>query len=247
MADTVALRFLGSGDAVGSGGRFQTCLYVEGLTEGFLIDCGASSVIAMKRHGIDPSTIGWILLTHLHGDHFGGLPFLILDGQFSRRTLPIVIAGPPGIASRVEAAMEIFFPGSSRITRRFPLEFIELPERVATGVGPSMVTPFTVCHPSGAPSYAMRVQLGEKILSYSGDTEWMESLVEVAADTDVMVCEAYFFDKKIPYHLDYATLLKQRGRLACRRLIMTHMSDELLHRLDEVEIEAAEDGKIVPL
>jgi ribonuclease BN (tRNA processing enzyme) len=78
-----------------------------------LIDCGASSLIAIKRSGIDASRIGWILLTHLHGDHFGGLPFLILDGQFSRRTLPLVIAGPPGVASRVQTAMEVFFPGSS--------------------------------------------------------------------------------------------------------------------------------------
>src|SRR5262245_36276660 len=135
MAKQIELRFLGSGDAFGSGGRFQTCLYVSGLADGFLIDCGASSLIAMKRNRIDASRIGWALLTHLHGDHFGGLPFLILDGQFSRRTLPLVIAGPPGVASRVESAMEVFFPGSSNVTRHFPLEFIELTERAPTQVG----------------------------------------------------------------------------------------------------------------
>jgi ribonuclease BN (tRNA processing enzyme) len=241
------LLFLGSGDAFGSGGRFQTCLHVGTSSNSLLIDCGASSLIAMKRSGIDPSEIGWILLTHLHGDHFGGVPFLILDGQFNRRTLPLVIAGPPGVGNRVEAAMEIFFPGSSRIARRFPVEFIELTERVPTQVGPSVVTPFAVRHPSGAPSYALRVQCGEKVISYSGDTEWTESLVDVARGADLFVCEAYFFEKKISYHLDYRTLCKHRSRLECRRLILTHISQDLLHRLAEVEMEAAKDGQIVDL
>lgn len=247
MAQQIEVHFLGSGDAFGSGGRLQTCLYVAGLPHGFLIDCGASSLSAMKRNGIDPSSIGQILLTHLHGDHFGGLPFLVLDGQFSRRTLPLVIAGPPGVGGRVEAAMEIFFPGSSKAPRRFAVEFIELSERVPTRVGPSLVTAFAVCHPSGSASYALRVQLGEKVISYTGDTEWTENLVELAAGADVLVCEAYFFEKRIPFHLDYATLVKHRAELNCRRLIMTHMNEDLLHRLGETEVEAAEDGMVAVL
>ncbi len=247
MTKQIELRFLGSGDAFGSGGRLQTCLYVSGLDDGFLIDCGASSLIAIKRNGIDASRIGWVLLTHLHGDHFGGLPFLILDGQFSRRTLPLVIAGPPGVASRVQAAMEILFPGSRDMTRRFRVEFVELAERLATQVGPSVVTAFAVRHPSGSASYALRVQVGEKVISYSGDTEWTESLLDLARDVDLLVCEAYSFEKRIPYHLDYATLLKHRSELGCRRLIMTHMSDDLLCRLDDAKIEAAHDGTVIPL
>ena len=53
----VAVRFLGSGDAFGSGGRFQTCIHVRSATMGFLIDCGASSLVAMKRFGVDPAGI----------------------------------------------------------------------------------------------------------------------------------------------------------------------------------------------
>jgi len=142
--DEVRLQFLGSGDAFGSGGRFQTCLHLSGRGDSFLIDCGASSLIALKRAGLDPSEIGCVLLTHLHGDHFGGLPFLILDGQFARRTRPLVVGGPPGVRERVEAAMEVFFPGSSKVDRRFAVEFVELRERVPALVGPVSVTPFLV-------------------------------------------------------------------------------------------------------
>lgn len=243
----VSLQFLGSGDAFGSGGRFQTCFLLRGASGDMLIDCGASSLIAMRRAQIDPSEIGWVLLSHLHGDHFGGLPFLIVDGQFNRRTRPLVIAGPPGVRARVEGAMEVFLPGSASIARRFTTEFIELSERVAHPVGPATVTPFAVQHVSGAPSYALRVEYDGKVIAYSGDTEWTESLLDVARGADLFICEAYFFEKKIKYHLDYRTLREQRGRLACGRLILTHMSQDMLSRLAEVEFECADDGQIVVL
>jgi ribonuclease BN (tRNA processing enzyme) len=245
--DRFELQFLGSGDAFGSGGRFQTCLLFRSAGDALLIDCGASSLIAMKRSGVDPSQIGWILLSHLHGDHFGGLPFLILDGQFSRRTLPLIIAGPPGVAKRVEEAMEVFFPGSSRIARRFTIEYIELTERVPTRVGPFLVIPYIVQHPSGAPSYALRIESKSKVLAYSGDTEWTDALLDAARGADLFVCEGYFFEKRIAYHLDYRTLMQNRHRFECRRLIVTHMSQELLDRLGEMEIEAAEDGKVIAI
>jgi len=243
----VQLQFLGSGDAFGSGGRFQTCVLLSGAGGSLLIACGASSLIAMKRAGVDPSEIGWVLLTHLHGDHFGGLPFMVLDGQFSRRTHPLVVAGPPGTRARVEAAMEVFFPGSSRVERRFAVEFVELAERVTAAVGPVRVTPFPVEHASGAPSYALRVEYGGKVIVYSGDTEWTESLVEATRGADLFICEAYFFEKRIKFHLDYATLRDQRKRLGCSRIILTHMSQDMLGRLAESEMESATDGQVVVL
>src|SRR5262249_43238586 len=239
------LRFLGSGDAFGSGGRFQTCLHLQQGDQNLLIDCGASSLSAMKRVGLDPSNIGGALISHLHGDHFGGLPFLILDSQFSKRTRSLLIAGPPGVRDRLMAAMEIFFPGSSSATRRFPLEFIEVSEYVPTPLGPWTTTAFPVRHPSGAPSYALRVQFGAKIMGYSGDTEWTDTLVAAAEGADLFICEAYSFEKHIPYHLSYKTLLARRDELKCKRLVMTHMHQDLLDRLSEVTIEYANDGQVI--
>jgi ribonuclease BN (tRNA processing enzyme) len=241
----VELRFVGSGDAFGSGGRFQTCLLLSGGSEPLLVDCGASSLVAMKRAGVDPGGIGCIALTHLHGDHFGGLPFLILDGQFSRRTRPLAVAGPPGVQARVEAAMEVFFPGSSAAARRFDTAFLELTARVPAALGPATVTAFPAVHASGAPSYALRVEYGDRVVAYSGDTEWTEDLVEAARGADVFVCEALFFDRKIRYHLDHATLLAHAARLGCGRIILTHMGPDMLSRVGESPFEHAEDGQVV--
>jgi ribonuclease BN (tRNA processing enzyme) len=239
----VKVRFLGSGDAFGSGGRFQTCIHVESGASQLLLDCGASSLIAMRRFGVDPQAIDTVILSHLHGDHFGGVPFLVLDGQFKRRTRPLLVAGPPGVEKRVREALEVFFPGSTRIERKFETRFVELADRVAVEVGPVHVTGYEVSHASGAPPFALRITGEGKIVTYSGDTEWTESLVDAARGADLFIAEALSYDKRIRYHLDLATLLEHRSRLDCRRLILTHMGEDVLARLDGLAVEAAEDGK----
>ena len=104
------LTIVGSGDAFGSGGRFNTCFLLETSKAKLLVDCGASSLVALKALGIDPNGIDGIVLSHLHGDHFGAIPFLLLDAQFlADRDRPLLIAGPPGTPAR---------PASARADRR---------------------------------------------------------------------------------------------------------------------------------
>ncbi len=243
---TLTLTFLGSGDAFGSGGRFQACVLARGAGAAFLIDCGASSLVAMRRYGVAPNDIDAILVLHLHGAHFGGLPFFVLDAQLvSKRTAPLTVAGPPGIEARVREAMEVLFPGSSQTEQRFALDFVELPAAVPTALAEVAVTPYAVVHASGAPAYALRVECAGKVVAYSGDTEWTETLVRAADEADVFICEAYFYEKQVRHHLDYRTLMAHRSELGCRRLIVTHMSADLLSHLAEIDVEYAEDGMTV--
>ncbi|MDQ4063300.1 MAG: MBL fold metallo-hydrolase [Actinomycetota bacterium] len=243
----VSVRFLGSGDAFGSGGRFQTCIHVQ--TDGpdpahLLMDCGASSLIAMKRFGVETSTIDAILLSHLHGDHFGGLPFLIMEAHYvSSRRKPLVVAGPPGLEARTREAMEVLYPGSSEAPRMFDLEFVELEGGTAAGIGPLTVIPYDVVHPSGAPSYALRVSYEDKVLAFSGDTMWTDALVQAASTADLFICECNYWEPEGGYHLDYKTLMDHRADLGCRKLVLTHMSDAMLSRIQDLDIEGAEDGK----
>jgi len=241
----VKVRFLGSGDAFGSGGRFQTCIHLESTATQLIVDCGASSLIAMRRFGVDPLAIDTVILSHLHGDHFGGVPFLILDGQFKRRTRPLIVVGPLGVEARVREAMEVLFPGSSRVERRFDTRFVELIDRVTFETGAVAITPFGVVHASGAPPFALRIVCEGKTVTYSGDTEWTDNLIDAAGGADLFIAEALFFDKAVKYHLDLATLLSHRAQLDCRRLVVTHMSEDMLQRLDGLEVEAAEDGKLM--
>ncbi len=244
---SVAIHFLGCGDALGSGGRFQTCFQVSTDRLRLLIDCGASSLIAMKRFGMDPSRVEMIFLSHLHGDHFAGIPFLILDGQFSRRTRPLTIAGPPGVENRIRQAEEVLFPGLSQVRQKFAIQYVEYQTQSPLSWPSVALTPYPVLHPSGSTSFALRVEADGKIIGYSGDTEWTQSLFQVAQDADLFISEAYFFDKKTKYHLDYQTLVQYREKLHCRRLILTHMNEDLLQHLGQLTVEWAEDGKQIIL
>ena len=242
------IRFVGSGDAFGSGGRYQTCVLATCEETRFLIDCGASSLIALKRFSVDPNSIDTVLVSHLHGDHFGGLPFFLLDAHLvSRRTRPLTLAGPPGFRDRLHQAREVFFPGSTGITSRFPLTLIEMPEGVAQKIGPVRATPFLVRHYSGAPPYALRIEVDGRIVTYSGDTEWVESLIPAAQGADLFIVEAYFYDKKVKYHLDYTTLRGRLAEIGAKRVVLTHMSAEMLARRTEVDIDCAEDGLAISL
>ena len=244
----VVVNFLGSGDAFGSGGRFQTCIFIESDQTKFLMDCGASALISMKQFGVSLLDVASILITHLHGDHFGGIPYFVLDSQLiSRRSEPLLIAGPPGLQERVRSAMEINFPGSSKVAQKFEITFVELPAGIATGLGALKVTPVEVVHGSGAPSYALRVEVAGKTIVYSGDTEWTDSLKKIVNGSDLFICEAYYYEKKMKNHISYQTLLDHRIDLNCKRIIITHMSQDVLNRLDSLEIEYADDGKVVEL
>jgi ribonuclease BN (tRNA processing enzyme) len=246
MTETIQVRFLGSGDAFGSGGRLQTCICIRAPTSTFLIDCGASSLIAMRRYGVAPNNIDMILLSHLHGDHFGGIPFFVLDAQLiSKRSRPLVIAGPPGTQRRVAEAMEIFFPGSSQVPRKFLLDIRELVFDRPQALGEVIVTAYRVQHPAGDPSLALRMECNGKIITYSGDTEWTETLVPAARGADLLIAEAYFFEKKVKFHLDFHTLMTHLDELQPKRLIVTHMSEDMLTRLEQIPCECAEDGRLI--
>jgi ribonuclease BN (tRNA processing enzyme) len=239
------LKFLGSGDAFGSGGRLNTCFMVDRGEASFLIDCGASAMIAIRKFGVDPNSIGTIVLSHLHADHFGGLPFFILDGQLvSRRTRPLTIAGPQGLRARLEGLMEAHFPGSSKVERKFEVDLIELVPEVPTPLGAEGIsaTAYTVVHPSGTPSLALRIECDGKVLAYTGDTEWVDTLIKAGQRADLLIAECYTYDRKVRFHLDYATLSEKLPLIGAKRVVLTHMSPEMLARAATGRFETASDG-----
>ena len=244
MTPPVTVTFIGSGDAFGSGGRLQACILVDDGRQRVLLDCGTSSLIGMKRLGIDPNSVDIVLLSHLHGDHFGGIPFLVLDGQFSRREADLRVVGPVGSRERIALAMEVLYPGSSRVERRFKLVVDELEPLAAASLAGATVRVFAADHASGAPAHHLRLEIGGRTIAYSGDTAWTPALVQAASGADLLICEAYFRDRRVPFHLSYGELLEHRGELGCRRIVLTHMTQEMIVAAD-VEMERASDGLVV--
>ena len=212
-----------------------------------MIECGASSLISMKRLGIDRNRIRSILFTHFHADHFGGLPFFLLDSQFfSKRTETLVIAGPHGLRNRFLQVMEAAFPGSSKTEQGFELVLRELQGDEPAEIDDICVTPYLVNQGNpGGPFLTLRIEVEDRIIAYTGDTEWTGSIIRAATNADLFVAEAYFADKPVPLHLDLATLEKHLPAIGAKRVILTHMSDEMLSRRSDIGHETAEDGLIV--
>jgi ribonuclease BN (tRNA processing enzyme) len=242
------LRFIGCGDALGSGGRANTCFHVTGESVNFLIDCGASSLPALKRFDVTRDSIDLILITHFHGDHFGGLPFFLLDAQFTRRSRPLVIAGPQGIEARLGQVMEALFEHSSKTKPRFDLSVVALNPGERRTFGAVEVTPYPVVHgESGGPFLAYRIEAEGRTITYSADTEWTETLIPAASEADLFIAEAHYYDKIVKNHLSLTTLEAHLAEINARRLILTHMSDDMLARLDSLAYATASDGMVVEL
>lgn len=249
----VRVTFAGSGDAFGSRGRCQACIVVQaGRFPPILLDCGATSLIALKRQAIDPNTVGAVLVSHLHIDHFGGLPQLILDGQFRHRVAPLTVTGPAGTAERLATALELMFPGASTVRRRFDVNMIELrPDTTSTRIENAVVRAVEVDHgmPTSA-SLGLRVEVAGRAIAYSGDTAWTDALIDVVTGSDLFIAESYFWNKPVPYHvyhLRHADLVAHRDQLASQRIVLTHMSEDMLAHADEAAFDLAYDGHVVTL
>ncbi|MGO9983147.1 MAG: MBL fold metallo-hydrolase [Rhodomicrobium sp.] len=238
------LTIIGCGDAFGSGGRLNTCFHVAAGETSFLIDCGATSLPALKARGIDRNGIGFILITHFHADHFGGIPFFILDAQFfSKRTAPLIIAGPRGLQEWFPRAMETAFPGSATAKRKFEIILLEIDAGRQIELQPVLVTPRPVRHgPPEVSCYAYRIEHGGRVIAYTGDTEWTDALIDAGRNADLLIAQAYFYEKAAAFHLDYKTLSQNLPRIGAKRVLLTHMNEDMLAHASDVPEEKAYDG-----
>ena len=244
----VTVRFVGSGDSFGSGGRFQTCILVDGPASRVAIDFGTSSLIALAQQGIAHNSIDAILLTHLHGDHCGGVPFLLIDAMLAaKRDRPLTIVGPRDLQRRMAEIREALFPGSHVMTPGFAVDWIELEPGRPQPVLDLTVTAQPARHTRETNPTALRVEVGGKVDAYTGDTEWTGDVAKVARGADLFIAECYFYAKPIKWHLTYPTIAARRAEFGARRVILTHMSREMLAHADEVPEECASDGLVITL
>lgn len=246
---TLSLQFIGCGDAFASGGRFNTCFHLVGKRTNLLIDCGASSLVAMKQLGVDRNAIAMIVITHFHADHFGGVPFFILDAQFfSKRREPLTIVGPIGLEVWYARVMETAFPGSSLAAQKFEVRLVEIAAGGSLVVGEVKVSAYQAVHgPPDGPYLAVRIEAEERSVAYTGDTEWTPALIPAALNADLFIAEAYFRDKAILTHLSLNTIEANLDQLCPKRLVLTHMSDDMLNHPDRSQYETAEDGMVITI
>ena len=244
----VRVHFLGTGDSVSASGKHQAGYLVRGSETAVLLDCGSMVLASMKRDGLDPGMIDTVVLSHLHGDHFAGLPYLFIEYSYDApRRRPLRIVGPPGTSERVMGLYAAAYREMAAKPLSFPLEFVHLLPGRPREIDGVRIEPFLVPHQDREVSLGLRLEIDGRAILYSGDTGWTEELVERSQGTDLFICECCYFETRLPFHLDYPRLAENRGRFGCKRMVLTHLGREVLARREQVEIELGSDGLVVEL
>jgi ribonuclease BN (tRNA processing enzyme) len=234
--------FLGTGNAFASGGRNAMAILLR--TEGFgvLLDCGPTTLVALKRASLAPSDVDLVLLSHHHGDHFGGVPFLLCHERYvGRRAKPFRVCGPRGTVSLLDKATSLFFPGIEPAPFAIEYRDLEVEEEQREGDRASF-RPFRVDHfPSGV-AFGYRVEIGGKTVVYSGDTAWTDVLARESEGADLFVCECSSLERMEEKHTSHHDLARNRDRITARRTLLVHAGEDVISNERELVFELARDG-----
>ena len=233
---------IGSGNAFNSDGRAHACFLLENAAGEFLLlDAGGTSLYRLQQMRFDLNRIDRILLTHFHGDHFAGLPFILIHMSIVLgRTRPLTIAGPAGTEQAVLALTELFYPG---LKCRFDLVFQEVPE-TGLELGRFRVTSVPVAHRPESVGYRIVGPTG-KTFAFSGDASFDDNLLRLIDGADVAIIELTMERQTDPptAHITLEELLAGRDRLKARRLVFSHIYDALAALAEKHGLgEAAFDG-----
>lgn len=225
------LTVIGSSDAFNSAGRGHSCYFLEGAgTAPVMVDFGATALANLGRLGIDPRRIGAIALTHLHGDHIAGLPFLLIDGTFSRvRTEPLELVGPPGTAARLEALFRATYPSLADRPRPFELRIRELAPGQELELLGAKVRAFAADH-LDPPEVALCLRIegrDGRIAAFSGDTALCPGLVGAADGADLLVAECSAMRPPAGRHSTWEEWRVVLPRIRVKRLLFAHLNAEV--------------------
>lgn len=187
---------------IGVGAAFDehqpnTSILIESAEQSLLADCGFTAASAFWRHAEKPLSLDAIYLTHFHGDHYFGVPHLLLRMYEEGRTTPLTILGQPGVEERITALMEMAY--RNLLTKlQFELHFMECQPGVKVGLGDMQLMFAWNDHPMDCLS--LRVQAGGKSIFYSGDGRPTDETRNLACGCDLVVHESYSLEPDTPGH-----------------------------------------------
>lgn len=240
---------LGTGDAFASYGRSQSGYLVETAAGRIMMEAGPDLLGALKRNGFATDSFDLLLISHLHGDHYAGLPFLILEYMWETlRKRTLTIAGPAHLEERTWRLMRTMFPNFELDKIRRKLKFVVLEPGANKRIGKFRVSAIRSPHTKPDISLSLKVEGGGKTVVFSGDTGWNDELVTFSAGADLFLCECTYYDSAhLTFHLNYPLLAANRDKFKVRRMVLVHLGREVLSREDLGEFEMGFDGMKIEL
>ena len=240
----VNLTILGTGDAFSSGGRAQAGYLVESGGKRFLLEAGPSLLTELKRNRVAAESIDVAVISHLHGDHFSGLPFLFLEYMWERpRRNPLIVAGPKNLEQRTWALMKTMFPGFELNKIHKKIKWVVLQPGAKVKIAGAKLSTIRSPHTKPDISLSVKLEIGGRTLVFSGDSGWNEGFVGFSKGADLLLCECTYYESDhLRFHMNYPELRRNRSRFEVGRMILTHLGRETLAREPEIDIEMGFDG-----
>jgi ribonuclease BN (tRNA processing enzyme) len=252
------LTVVGSADAFNALGRSHSCYLIEGNgLAPLMIDFGATALGALRKLGREPTELGGIAFTHLHGDHLGGMPFLLIDGMYNaRRTAPLPVVGPVRSAQRIDEVFRAAYGFVADQPRPFDLPIREIAPGDAVELCGARIEAFAADH-MDPPDQALclRVRAGGKTVAFSGDTRICPGLFAAAEGADLLVAECTGLAPPTGHHCTWQEWRHELAHVKARRVLLSHLGRAVRERAAELLAEAppgvdlafADDGMTVDL
>jgi ribonuclease BN (tRNA processing enzyme) len=214
--------FVGTGNAFAPGGLCWNGFVVDGQ---YLFEAPPQALQSLNRMGIDANELEAIIFSHHHGDHFLGLPFLLLHWKYFGRSRPATIVGPPGTQELAVAIGRSVYPGLFDIG--YELRWVELADGESAQVGDLRLTARRVEHDARLSlNLGYQCELRGRAFAYTGDTGLCEAILDMARTSEVLVAECSSVDEHVPIHLNLIEDIPRiRDAMAPEaHLILTHLT-----------------------
>lgn len=187
-----------------------------------LFDAGEGCSRAMLRDGIDLMRIDAVAISHMHADHWAGMPNLLMAWSVNKRREPVVIYIPEGTADFFERILTISYNFRERLTyevtyvthRSFPLREGWSASTFATHHLDS-VREFAEKHHVPTTAFGYLLTNGDRKIVLSQDIGGIDDLRGVIDDAELLVCESA--------HVEPREALDRARDARVRRVIFTHV------------------------
>jgi ribonuclease BN (tRNA processing enzyme) len=240
--------FVGTSDAFGAGGRRQSAIVLRLESGAVLLDCGTTTSTGLSDLGIERDEIDSVVISHFHGDHYGGIPTILLAALYEdARKHPLRIVGPPGTESRVRELAHAMGYGIEDREWTFPIHFQEFHVGAEIEVGPVRVEAFEALHQEHTRPHGVILRNGSDSVAYSGDTGWFPELPRRVGESKLFICECTYHDFAFDFHLNHQQLVEHEHEFRCGKIVLTHFGSEMTGRRGRAAFETADDGTIVKL
>lgn len=238
---------VGTGTAAPRIERRQSCVAVQTGGETLVFDLGSGTVRGMVHAGIDPLAVDRVFLTHFHPDHTVDIVPLLFGMKYGAekpRTKPLAISGPEPFGEFWKSVTDVVW--GEWMFGDYHTEISELPRERAEPLE------LPGCRLSWAPanhrpeSIAYRLESEGRAFVYTGDTEYSESVVELAREAHTLLIECSFpDDSPVPGHLTPESTARIARESEVERVVLTHIYPAA-DRLDLVsEVRRGFDGEVV--